>query len=127
MHSQTTLSTKTDLSEIKAISFVRRLPQYIIWAGVGMVGGAAGVAVGFGLAIAIQSFLSPATTFSPDVTQLTVISILSGLGIAWLLSRGADRVLSGLLHDPDAQALQVIFTFSVLTSLLQSFLFTHGV
>jgi hypothetical protein len=129
MHSETTLSTgtKTDLSKVRAISFVhRRLPQFIICAGIGMIGGAIGVAVAIGLAIVFQLLLFPSTVFSPNVIQLTVIAILAGLGISWLLSQGADRILSGLLHDPGAQALQVVFVFSALTSLLQSFLFTHG-
>jgi hypothetical protein len=90
-----------------------------------LVGGTTGVAVAIGLTIAIQLLLAT-SVFLPGLIGLTVAAALAGLGASWLFSRGARRILPDLFSQLDERAIQIIMVFSVLTSLLQTFLFTYN-
>jgi hypothetical protein len=117
-------STSSNVSEKRVIA---RLPQYVICAGLGLLGGAIGVALAIGLAILIQSALSPMIIFSPDATHFMAVGTLMGIGVSWLLGRVAQHVLPSLSYNAGEQGMQVILIFSVLASLLNSLLFfTHG-
>ena len=102
---------------------LRRLPQYAVCAGLGMMGGAAGVAMAIGLAILIQSLLPARAVFSPGIIPLMVAGVVAGLGVSWLFARAARHILPGLRHGSPEKELQVVLVFSVFTSLLQTMLF----
>lgn len=107
-------------------SILRWLARQILAVGLGVLGGAAGVAGAIGLAILVQLILPAAIVLSPGVTSLTITAALLGVGFSWFISRVACRLLPGLSYPRTRRGLQVIMVFSVLTSLLQSILFTQG-
>ncbi len=102
---------------------LRQLPQHMVCAALGWVGGAAGVALAIGLVISLQLLLPPAYALSIGVVPLMVIAAIAGLLVSWLLGRLAHRSLPHLLESSDERGLQVILVFSVFTSLLQILLF----
>lgn len=125
MNSQRTISTMTNVSnERMEAVWLQRLIGYSLCAGMGLVSGAAGVAVTIGLIVIVQSLLFAAAIFSPGTVLIAIAASLIGLGAAWLMNWVARRVLPELFAQFDERALQVIFVFSVLTSLLQTILFT---
>lgn len=126
MNSQRTVSTLTKVSE-EQLQFIwlQRVIRYALCAGMGLVSGAAGVAVTIGLVIIVQSILFP-TAFTPGAILVAIAASMVSLGVAWLVSWVARRVLPELFVQLDERALQVIFVFSVLTSLLQTVLFTSA-
>jgi len=91
-----------------------------------MVGGAAGVAAAIATAIAVQLFLFPTAPFSPNSTLLTLVATTAGALIAWLLGQGLRQLHPHSDAGLADKGLRVILVFSVLVSLLQSLLFTHG-
>lgn len=103
-----------------------RLAQHLTAAGLGILGGATGVAGAIGLAIIIQFYVYPATVYSPAITTVAITATLLGLGCSWLISRIAFRLIPGLSRLCAGQGLQVVLVFSILASLLQSFLFLQG-
>jgi hypothetical protein len=119
--------TKTSRSKAQAMTIgLRRLPWYFICAGLGLVGGATGVALAVGLAILTQLLLPPPTVFSPGAISLIATATLAGLGASWLLSWVAHRILPSLLRDSEELGLQVTLVVGVFVSLLQTLLFTRG-
>ena len=124
----TLLTTKTDVSKGHAMSVgLQRIPQYIIFAGLGVLGGATGTALAFGLAIAIQWFLSPTTTFWPSVILLALAATLFGWVISWPLGQATYRTLPNLSNTNTVEkGMQVILIFSGLTSLLETYLYMYG-
>lgn len=119
--------TKTSRSKAQATTIgLRRLPQYVICAGLGLVGGATGVALAVGLAILTQLLLPPPTVFSPSAIPLVATATLAGLGASWLLGRVAHRILPSLLRASDELGLQVTLVVGVFVSLFQTLLFTRG-
>ena len=126
MNSQSTMTTLTNVSnestqEIGLLRWIR----YFLCAGIGLVGGTTGVAVAIGLAVTIQLLLA-ASVFLPGLIGLTIAATLAGLGASWLISRVAHWILPDLFSQPDERAIQITMVFSVLTSLLQTFLFTYN-
>ena len=127
MNSQSTMSTVTNVSNEHAQGIaLHRLPKYAICAGMGVVGGAAGVALAIGLVVLIQALLFPNVYFSPGPVGLTIGATVVGLLVTWLMSRATDRIFPGLSDQLGEKALQVMMVLSVFTSLLQTFLFTRG-
>ena len=126
IHTILSTSTKTGAADEQTLGVFVRLLQYVLCAGMGMIGGATGVAIAIAVAIAIQLLFFPTAAFSPNGTLLTLIAVVAGIGISWLLRQGARRLLAGLFYGLAEQELQVILVFSILTSLLQSLLFTYG-
>ncbi len=117
-------TTETGASKSQAMAIVlRRLPQYITCAGVGLVGGSVGVTLAIGLAIVVQLLLPPPAIFSPGAIPLMVVAALAGLGVSWLLAQMARRIVPNLLHNSGEQGLQVTLVFSTFASLLQTLLF----
>jgi len=106
-----------------AVDGLRKLSQYIIYGGIGVLGGAVGVALAITAAIVIQSLLPPLTTFSPNVILLTLAAAMIGLGVSWLLGYGLHLISSGSPRDTAMSRMQVTMVFSALTSLLQTILF----
>lgn len=119
--------TNTKVStEQKIPAMVQRLAQQVIAVGLGILGGASGVAMALTLAIVVQLSLPPASSYLPGVTSTAVSASVLGVGISWLISRLAHLVIPNPSLLLTKQGLQIILVFSVLTSLLQSFLFVHG-
>jgi hypothetical protein len=116
--------TRTNLFKEQVTEFgLRWLPQRVICACLGLLGGAIGVVLTIGLAVLIQSLLSPRLIYSPDATQFTVIAAFIGAWVSWVLGRVAHRVSPSLSHSLYEQGMQVILVFSVFISLLMTFLF----
>ena len=117
-------TTKVDRSEIGAReSALHRLPQYAVCVGLGLMGGAVGVALAIGLAILIQLRLPPPAVFAPGVIPLMVTAVLAGLGASWLIGHTARHGWPSLLEDSSQNGLQVILVSSVFASLAQVLFF----
>jgi hypothetical protein len=113
-----------DTSQAEEVLF-HRLLQYVACAGIGILGGGTGVATAIGLVVVIQSLLFPTVIIAPGTIILTITTTLTGLGVSWLLNRLVRRLLPNLFAQLDERGVQIIYIFSVLTSLLQTFLFTR--
>ena len=120
-------TTKTNMLKGRTPDItLARLPQYAICLGLGLLGGALGVAFTIGLTIIIQARLGPAAVFLPTAIPFTIIATLFGLAASWLLGRATDQFLSRPCCSSDRQGLQLIMIVSVITSLLESLLFMHN-
>lgn len=117
------ITAKANKSKEQSKTIWQQLPEYIIFTELGLVGGAAGVALAIGLAIAIQSLLSPVTIFLPGFVLLGVGAALIGAGISGLLGRMAHHIFPALSCNLDLTRLQLMLIVSTFTSLLQTFLF----
>lgn len=117
-------TTKSDTPGAQTSAMaIRQLSQYIACVAVGLLGGAAGVALAIGLTIVVQLLLPPPAVLAPGAIPLLVLATLSGIGISWLLGHGTHRILPGLFDNFDKHGLQVILVSSVFASLLQTLLF----
>lgn len=126
MNSQSTISTLTNVSsESNQAIGLQRWIRYFLCAGFGLVGGTTGVAIAIGLAVFVQLLLTP-TAFLPGVIGLTVAATLAGLAVSWWINRAGGRILPDLFGRPDERSVQIIMVSSVLTGLLQTFLFTYN-
>ena len=104
-------------------SVLYRLPRYAAYVALGLLGGAAGVALAIGLAILVQLRLPPPAVFAPGVIPLMVTAVLGGLGVSWLIGC-VTRYTSPDVPDDSAQnGLQVILVSSVFASLAQVLFF----
>lgn len=129
MTSQKTSSIPTNptlATNQKAFAIPAHIPRYIIYAGLGGLGGATSVAVVIGASIVLVLLAPPPVTFSPGIIPLALTAVVIGLGISWLLRLVALRLWPGIFHQTDKQVLQVIFICSALTSLLESLHFGQG-
>jgi hypothetical protein len=98
---------------------LHQLPRYALCAGLGLLGGAVGVALAIGLAVTIQLRTPPPTVFTPGVMPLMVTAVLAGLCASWLISQAACAGWPDLLDDPSQKSTQVILVSSVFASLAQ--------
>jgi len=112
-------SAETDISKEYMVSQLQKGLAYVFCGAVGMVGGSIGVALAIGLMIIVAE--QSAIVFELNSTLLIVLAALFGLGITWLLERIVHYVMTGLNMTQRHQ--QVIFVFSVLVVLLESFIF----
>jgi hypothetical protein len=112
-------ATEADAKE----AVLPRLPRYAVCVGLGLLGGAVGVALALGLAIMIQLRLPPPTVFMPGVMPLMVTAVLAGLCASWLIGQAVRYGLPDLLDDPSHNGTQVILVSSVFASLAQVLLF----
>ena len=126
MNSQSTIRSLTNVQSGSSQAIgLQRWIRYFLCAGIGLVGGTTGVATAIGLTVVIQLLLVN-VILSPGMIGLTVAATLIGLGASWLISRAARRILPEMFGQPDERTIQTIMIFSVLTSLLQTFLFTYN-
>ncbi len=116
----TKTSARKDLARPQTLE---QTPQYVLCAVLGLIGGAAGVALTIGLVIVAKLWLSPAVIFAPSIVLLTIAATVIGLGISWLAGFSAHRLLPTLFYSTRRHGLPVILVFSTLASLLQSLLF----
>jgi hypothetical protein len=116
---QTSSATEADVEG----AVVRRLPQYAVCVGLGLLAGAVGVALAIGLAIMVQLRLPPPTVFTPGVMPLMVTAILAGLCASWLIGQAVRYGLPDLIGDQSHNGTQVILVSSVFASLAQVLLF----
>lgn len=129
MNWQSTITTKSKAEENRewvAVSALRRLPQYTLCAGMGMVAGTTGVSVAIGMILLAQILLFPAVSFAPAAIPTTIFATFMGVVIAWLVSRVAGKISANFAYYSTEQGMQVMLVFSALTALLQTFLFTRG-
>ena len=122
--------TKADRSGIGVRkSALRRLPLYALCVGLGLLGGAVGVAIVIGLAILIQLQVPPPTVFAPGMVPLMVTAVTAGLGVSWLVGWMAHSSWVARHSRPDSMGnlsqngLQVILVSSVFASLVQVLFF----
>jgi len=122
-------TTKADESNIEAReSALHRLPLYAVCVGLGLLGGAVGVALAIGLAILIQLRMPPPAVFAPGIIPLMVTAVAAGLGVSWLVGQMARHPMArqswaDLLGDSSQHGLQVILVSSVFASLAQVLFF----
>ena len=108
--------------KVESTSVVARLPQYILCASLGLLGGTTGVAVAVGLAIIIQLWLFP-SVFAPGMVPMVFAAVLAGLIVSWLLARGGRYIFPALADDSDIYPRQMMLVLSVAISLLQTILY----
>lgn len=119
--------TRVDVPSIFDISITpQNIMKFVIYAGVGSLGGAISVALVIGLSILFLLLIAREATFSPGLISLTLTAVLIGWAVSWLLSQLTNRLLPGLFDKKNKQALQVVFIFSTLSSLLEALLFGQG-
>jgi len=124
----TILTTQTERSTARTITqLIRRPAQHIICMMLGIIGGGTGVALVIGAAVLIQTLWYSSVAFVPNVTLLTLIAVLTGLGASWLLSLATRRLLPGFRDNFNTLSFQLILISSALTSLLENYLFMHNV
>jgi len=121
-------TTKADESNIGSReSALHRLPLYAMCVGLGLLGGAVGVALAIGLAILIQLRIPPPAVFAPGIIPLMVTAVIAGLGVSWLVGQMvrpmARHSWPDLLGDSSQHGLQVILVSSVFASLAQVLFF----
>jgi hypothetical protein len=102
------------------------MPQYVVFAGLGVIGGEIGTALAIGASIVVQAQFSPATTFTPNIVPLTLVAILLGVGISGALAEALCRIWLRKYYAFRGHGLRVLLLASILTSLLQTVLLTHG-
>jgi hypothetical protein len=105
---------------------LQRIPQYLIFAGLGVIGGGMGTALAIGLAIVVQARVSATTTLTPEIIPLTLAAVLLGVGISGALAAILYRIWLRRYCAFKNLGLHVLLLVSVLTSLLQTVLLTHG-
>jgi hypothetical protein len=93
----------------------------------GIVGGGTGVAIVIAAAVIIQALSTPPLAFLPNVTMLTLVAVLVGLGVSWLFSQIARSMLPSFRYNFNTLGLQIILISSALTSLLENYLFMHNI
>ncbi|MCB0196852.1 MAG: hypothetical protein KDJ65_33175 [Anaerolineae bacterium] len=104
-----------------------RLTKYLVSAGLGVVAGGLGVTVVMGCIICIQLFYITNHMFFPDPRMVTIAATVMGAGISWLLYRALRHFSPfNLLRTLNQEGLRVILIFSVLTSLLETFLYMQN-
>jgi hypothetical protein len=118
-------ATKADLADAGAPHrfVLHRLPRYAAYVGLGLLGGAAGVALAIGLAILVQLRLPPPAVFAPGMIPLMVTAVLAGLGVSWLIGCVTRYTSPDVPHDSAQNGLQVILVSSVFASLAQVLFF----
>lgn len=104
-----------------------RLTKYFISAGLGIVGGGLGVTVVMGCIVCIQLFYVTNHFFLPAPSLVAIAAALTGVVISWLLYL-AFRYFSPfmLLRTLNQEGLRIILIFSVLTGLLETFLYMQN-
>jgi hypothetical protein len=112
-------TAESGMSEEYQVTQLQTWLAYVFYAAVGMVGGGIGVALAIGLMIIVAE--TSAIVFDPNSILLIGVAILFGLGITWLLERVVRYVMTGMNMSQRHQ--QVIFVFSMLVVLLESFIF----
>lgn len=100
------------------------LTKYLISAGLGVVAGGLGVTVVMGCIVFIQLFYVTNHMFLPAPTLVAIAAVIAGVIISWLLYMGL-RYFSPfiLLRALNQDGLRIILIFSVLTGLLETFLY----
>jgi hypothetical protein len=116
-------TSKTRESKERSIVILQELPHYLLGIGLGLLGGTLGVAVAIGLTIVVQSMLFPVMIFWPGAVPLTLMAVIAGLGVLWLISRLARLIWPDLFYISEEQGIRVMLIVSILTSLLQAILF----
>jgi hypothetical protein len=102
------------------------MPKYVVFAGLGVIGGEIGTALAIGATIVVQALFSPATTLTLEIAPLALVAILLGVGTSWALAEALHRIWLRKYHAFKSQGLQVVLLASILTSLIQAVLLTHG-
>jgi hypothetical protein len=102
---------------------LERLPHYVLCVGLGLLGGAVGVALAIGLAVTVQLRTPPPAVFRPGMMPLMVTAVLGGLCASWLISQAARYAWPDLLDDPSHKSTQVILVASVFAGLAQVVVF----
>lgn len=100
--------------------------QFVICAVLGAISGGASVAVMISLVIISELFLLPTVALSVNATVFTIVATIVSCGVAWLVGTVAYRLFPSRFERLSQAGMQVILTFAVLISLLQSLLFMQG-
>ncbi|MDX1524452.1 MAG: hypothetical protein R3264_22670 [Anaerolineae bacterium] len=98
------------------------LPKYLVWVGIGVLGGVTGVAATIALIISVQALLFPTTPMALPAMLLTIAVSIVSLGTAWAFVWAAQHTMPGLYRQSE-QSIQVIFTISVLMAVLEAVIF----
>ncbi|MCB0197473.1 MAG: hypothetical protein KDJ65_36335 [Anaerolineae bacterium] len=124
----TATSVHSHVSDKQVPQVWQRLIKYFVSAGLGVIGGGIGVAGTMACIVGIQLFYVTDKMFLPSLTITAVVASVIGLGASWMLYYSVQKFSPFvLLRHLNSDNLQVIFVMSILTSLLQTFLFMHDI
>ncbi|MCB0210325.1 MAG: hypothetical protein KDJ52_13390 [Anaerolineae bacterium] len=124
----TVSSVHNRVSEKQLPQLLQRLIKYFVSAGLGIIGGGMGVAGMMACIVGLQFFYVTDEMFLPSLTIVAVASSVLGIGASWVIYYSVKKISPfTLLRNLDHDSLQVIFVISILTSLLQTFLFMHDI
>ena len=112
-------SAESGLSKEYRTTQLQQGLAYVFCAAIGMVGGGIGVALAIGLMIIVAEIST--LVFDLNSVLLIGVAALVGLGVTWLFERMIRYLMPDLKMSQRHQ--QVIFVFSVLVVLLESFIF----
>lgn len=123
----TATSVQNSVSEGQIPQIWQRLIKHFVSAGLGMVGGGAGVAGTMACIVGIQLFFVTDGMFLPNLSIVAVAASVVGIGASWVLYYIVQKFSPfALLRNLNQDSLQVIFVVSVFTSLLETFLFMQN-
>jgi len=119
--------TKSATSKTTAMSVsLQQISHYVICAVLGVLGGGLSVALMISLTIILQLASPPTSPFEISITMFTLVTAIVSGGAAWLVGQAVYRLVLGRYSNLSHLGMQIILTFAVLTSLLQSLLFMRG-
>ena len=120
----TTVSIQNHVSERQAPQIWQRSAKYFVSTSLGIVGGGAGVAGTMACLIGIHLFYVTNQMFLPNLSIVAVTASVIGLGTSLVLYYLVQQFSPFVfLRNLNQDGLRVIFVVSVLTSLLETFLF----
>ena len=107
---------------------LQQLSYFIICGGLGILGGAIGVALAILFAISLTVVgRVPGDSILLGQVPLALVAVLAGLGGTWLLHRGMHAIFwTNLNATLRKHGLQLMLVLSALTALLQTFIFMAG-
>ena len=123
----TVTSVQNHIAERETQQLWQRLIKHFVSTGLGIVGGGAGVAGTMACIVGIQLFFVTDGMFLPNLSIVAAAASVIGIGASWVLYYIVQKFSPfELLRNLNQDSLQVIFVVSVLTSLLETFLFMQN-
>ena len=124
----TVTSVQNNVVERERQQLWQRLIIHFVSISLGIVGGGAGVVSTIAGLVGIQFFFVTDGEFLPNLSIVAVAASFIGVGVSWILYYIVQQFSPfALLRNLNQDSLQVIFVVSVLTSLLETFLFVQNI
>lgn len=100
--------------------------HYVIYTGLGLIGGTMGATLAIAVAVVIQTILPTSIVFSPGLFSLIILTILMSFLVSWWLRHAAKLIWPRLTHYLEGQALQIVLVASIATGIMEALIFSRG-